>query len=112
MFKNWTWQMWVGKLLFFAVALAEWLGKEFGLNIPWAAIIIPGVAGLAQFFIGLVPAEGWAKALGKVLMWGIGTVEVALAALGVKLPIWTILLPFFTALAQYFISLVPQPSES
>jgi hypothetical protein len=105
--KNWTWQMFVGKFLFFAVALVELLGKELGLKIPWAAIIIPGVTGLGQLILGFVPAEGWPRAIGKVLMWGIGVVELALTQLGLRVPIWAILMPFLTALAQYALSYVP-----
>lgn len=107
MFKDWTWKQWVGKLLLFVVALAELLAKELGLQIPWSAIILPAAAGLAQWVLAWLPGEAWQKVVGKGLLWAIGSVEVALVVLGLKLPIWTTLVPLLTGLAQYLISSVP-----
>lgn len=107
MLKDWTWKQWVGKLLLFVVALAELLAKELGLKIPWSAIILPAVTGLAQWVLAWLPGEAWQKVIGKGLLWAIGTVQVALVVLGVNVPIWTMLVPLLTGLAQYLISSVP-----
>ncbi len=105
--KNWTWQTWVGKLLLFVVALAALLAKEFGLEIPWSTVILPAATGAAQWILAWIPGDAWQKVVGKGLLWAIGAVEVALVALAVNLPIWTILVPLLTGLAQYLISSVP-----
>ncbi len=110
--KSWTWQMWVGKLLLFALALVELIAKQLGLEIPWAAIIVPAATGFAQLFLGFVPSEGWAKAVGKVLVWAESTVALVLAQLGLQVPIWTVIAPMVLALAQYFIGLAPPQQDA
>ncbi len=110
--KSWTWQMWVGKLLLFALALVGLIGKELGLEIPWAAIIVPAATGFAQVILGFVPGEGWARVVGKVLVWAESTVALVLAQLGLQIPIWTVIAPMILALAQYFIGLAPPQHDT
>jgi hypothetical protein len=56
MFKDWTWQKWVGKLILLAVAAGELVIKELGVNIPLWSIIVPAATWVAQFILSLIPA--------------------------------------------------------
>jgi hypothetical protein len=110
MFKNWKWQQWVGKFLLLAVALVELLIKELGVAIPWSAIILPAVVWIGQFLWALTGKEAWQWIVGKLLLFAIGIIELILAALGVNVPFWTVMVPLITAFAQYLISLIPIPT--
>ncbi len=105
--KSWKWYVWLGKFLLLAVALIAFVIKELGVNVPWEAIITPALTWLAQMLLGLVPGEGWAKVSGKLLIWVVSVIELALAQLGVSFPLWAIIAPMLAALAQYLIALVP-----
>ena len=56
MFKDWTWQKWVGKLILLVVAAGELVIKELGVNIPLWSIIVPAATWVAQFILSLIPA--------------------------------------------------------
>jgi hypothetical protein len=113
MFKNWTWQQWVGKFLLLAVALVELAVKELALpKIPWWPIIGTGVTWVAQFVIGWLPGEAWQRVVGKGLLMGISLVELVLNKMGLQVPIWAIIVPAATAFAQYLISQVPAPAPA
>ena len=106
------WYAWVGQFLLLALAIIAALGKLFGLQIPWASIIVPTVTWLADFFVGLVPSEGWAKAVGKILLIAVSTVELTLSQLGVQLAIWPIVGAFIVSIADYLIGLVPREASA
>jgi len=106
------WYAWVGKFLLLGLAVIEALGKLFGLEIPWAMIIIPAATWGADMLLGLVPGEGAGKAIGKLMLWAVSVVELALSQLGVSFPIWPILGSFIVAIANYLIALVPKPATS
>jgi hypothetical protein len=105
------WYAWIGQFLLLAMAVLAALGKVFGLAIPWAVIIVPAATWLADLLLALVPDDGWAKAIGKLLLWAVATVELALSQMGVSLPIWPILGAFIVAIANYLIGLIPKPTS-
>jgi len=112
MFKDWTWQQWVGKLLLLAVTIVEAIAGAIGLAVPLWAIIGTALTWAAQFVLGLLPGEAWQKIIGKVLLLLVSTVGLVLEQLGLSVPIWAVLAPMITGLAQYFISLIPaQPAS-
>jgi hypothetical protein len=106
--KNWKWYVWIAKFLLLAVALIAFVMKELGVDVPWEAVITPAATWLAQMLLGLVPGEGWAKVIGKVLVWAVAAVELIIAQLGVAFPLWAVVAPMIMALAQYLIALVPK----
>ena len=110
--KNWSWMMWVGKILLLAVALVELVVAQFGVAIPYWVIIGTAATWAAQFVLGLLPGEAWQRVVGKILLLAVSTVALVLEQLGMSVPIWAVLAPMATALAQYFISLVPDPDSA
>jgi len=109
--KTWTWQMWVGKFLLLAISVVELVIAQLGVAIPYWVIIGTAATWAAQFILGLLPGEAWQKIIGKVLLLAVATVGLVLEQLGVSVPLWAVLAPMVTALAQYFISLAPDPSS-
>lgn len=107
MFKGWTWQMWIGKMILLAVAAVELLMKGLGFTVPWWTIILPAATWVAQFVLALGPKEAWQMVVGKLLLLAVSIVELALKELGVAVPLWALLMPMVMAFAQYLISLVP-----
>ena len=103
MFKDWTWQKWVGKIILLVLALGAFLVKEFGVAIPWWMIILPAATQVAQWFLALIPGMGWYVALGKLLILIVSIVELILAGIGVEVQLWLIVAPMIAALAQYLI---------
>jgi hypothetical protein len=107
--KDWPWTKWVGKIILLVLALAAFLVKEFGVNIPWWMIILPAATQVAQWFLALIPGMGWQGVIGKLLLLIVSIVELILAELGIEVQLWMILAPMIGALAQYLISMIPAP---
>jgi hypothetical protein len=58
MFKDWTWQKWLGKFVAIAVGVGELVIKELGIaNIPWWPIVATGVVALVQWIVALFPPK-------------------------------------------------------
>jgi len=110
--KDWPWQKWVGKVILLVLALAAFLVKEFGVDIPWWAIILPAATQVAQWFLALIPGLGWQVYVGKVLALVVAIVELVLAEIGLEVQLWLLLAPMVGALAQYLLSMAPAPEPS
>jgi len=107
--KDWPWQKWVGKIILLVLAVAAFLIKEFGVAIPWWAIILPAATQVAQWFLALIPGMGWQVIVGKLLILLVAIVELVLVELGLEVQLWVILAPMIGAFAQYLISMLPAP---
>lgn len=112
MFEGWTLQKWIGKVLLLAVGIAGLVAKGFGVEVPWAAIILPLATQVGQWFLAWVPGTGWQIVVGKLLLLAETIVTFVLSELGVQVQVWVILAPMVIAFGQYLISLLPAPEPS
>ena len=102
--KNWTWQMWVGRVILLALSGVALIVDQLGVSIPLWMIILPAATQVAQWFLAWLPGTQWQLILGKGMLLIVAVVEIVLGGLGVEFEMWLVLVPMVSALAQFIIS--------